>query len=80
MTDRAIRFLDRYRKPIAIIAGIWFWASCAIYAGFLRLPELPGWASVALFWSGAATNAIWYGFVLPHIDARRKRLEAKTQA
>lgn len=75
MTDRIIALLDRHRLAIAIVAGLWFWTGCAVYAGFIDLPRIAPWFESAFFWAGAATNALWYGFASPRIAARRRALE-----
>lgn len=75
MLDRTIALLDRHRLAVSIVAGIWFWTGCAVYARFITLPDLPPWIEQAYFWSGAALNGIWYGFLYPRITARREKRE-----
>jgi hypothetical protein len=63
--------LEPYARPISILAAIWFWLGIAIYAGFVRLPDWPWLSDKALFWAGAAFNALWWGFLRPAIERRR---------
>ena len=75
MLDQIIARLDRHRLAISVIAGLWFWAGCAVYARILTLPDVAAWIEQAFFWAGAAANALWYGVAYPRITARRKELE-----
>ena len=69
--DRIEARLAPHSKAISILAAIWFWLGIAIYARFIRLPELPWLPADALFWAGVAFNAVWWGFLRPAIQARR---------
>jgi hypothetical protein len=70
--DRIEALLEPHAKAISILAAIWFWLSIAIYAGFVRLPQLPWLSDRALFWAGLAFNAAWWGFLRPAMEQRRK--------
>ena len=74
MLDRIIAKLDRHKLAVSIVAGLWFWTSTAVYAGFIKLPALPAFVETAFFWSSVAANATWWGFLNPKIEARRKEL------
>jgi hypothetical protein len=74
--DRIEALLEPHAKAISILAAIWFWLSIAIYAGFVRLPQLPWLSDRALFWAGLAFNAAWWGFLRPAIEQRRKAVRA----
>lgn len=76
LIDRADALLAPYAKAISIAGAIWFWAGCALYARFISLPELPFLTEPMVFWSGAVFNAVWYGFLYPAIQRRRKAREA----
>ena len=67
--------LERNRLPISLATGAWFWAGCAVYAGFLELPDVAPWVEDAFFWSSAGANAVWWGLVQPHLARHRSRLE-----
>lgn len=74
--DRLIAFLDRHQRAITIGAALWFWASAAVYARFLVLPEIPQAVKDAFFWGSIPANALWWGFLRPRIEARREELAA----
>lgn len=78
MIDRLIGFLDRNRTIISVAAAAWFILGIAVSARFVTLPELPRWASQAIFWSSVAANAGWWGFLRPRIENRRAHLAAVT--
>ncbi len=69
--DRADAFSVRWKTVISAASVAWFAATCADYAGFIKLPiELPlsewvGFVPVVLW------NAGWWGFAYPRIEARR---------
>lgn len=73
--DRIEARLAPHAKAVSIVAAIWFWLGIAIYARFIRLPELPWLPADALFWAGVVFNAVWWGFLRPAIEARRSRRE-----
>ena len=71
LIDRADAFSTRWKTVISVLSAGWFAATCADYAGFIKLPvELPlsewlGFVPVVLW------NALWWGFAYPRIEARR---------
>ena len=71
LIDRADAFSTRWKTVISVLGAAWFTATCADYAGFIKLPiELPlsqwlGFVPVVLW------NALWWGFAYPRIEARR---------
>jgi hypothetical protein len=69
--DRLEARLAPYAKPISIVAIIWFWVGVAVQARFIPLPDLPRPVDRALFWSGVAANALWWGWLRPAIERRR---------
>ena len=73
--DRIEARLAPHARAISIAAAIWFWLGIAIYARFIRLPELPWLPEAAIFWAGVAINAIWWGFLHPAIRRRRAARE-----
>ena len=72
MVGRIVEIAVRYRTLFAIAAGVWFWTGCAVYAGFLQLPEIPQWAKDGYFWSSVAANALWWAYLNPKVEERRK--------
>lgn len=69
--DRLEARLAPHAKTISIVAIIWFWAGIANQARFIPLPDLPQSVDQALFWSGVAANALWWGWLRPAIEQRR---------
>jgi len=73
--DRGIDAFDdfaaRYRKPISILAGIWFVISWASSARFISLPAIPfltgKWGMIA----SSMFIGLWWGFINPRIVKRR---------
>ncbi|MBX7481926.1 hypothetical protein [Qipengyuania qiaonensis] len=76
MLDRFIELLDRHQRAITICAALWFWASTAVYARFVALPDMPQAVKDGFFWASVAANAGWWGFLRPKIESRRKELAA----
>lgn len=74
MVNRIVDIAARYRTPFVVVAGVWFWTGCAVYAGFLDPPEVPQWAKDGYFWSSVAANAAWWGYLNPKVIERRKQL------
>ncbi len=74
--DRADAFSERWKTVISALSVAWFVATCADYAGFIKLPiELPlsewlGFLPVVLW------NALWWGLAYPRIAARREQRRA----
>ncbi|PIW54762.1 MAG: hypothetical protein COW16_09530 [Sphingomonadales bacterium CG12_big_fil_rev_8_21_14_0_65_65_10] len=77
LTGRAARFAIRHKRALTIGGAIWFWASMAVYARLVSLPDLPDWARQGFFWTGVAYNAIWWGFIQPRIAGHVKTIEQK---
>ena len=73
--DRIEARLAPHAKAISIIAVIWFWLGVAITARFIRLPDWPWLPDWAVFWTGVAVNAVWWGFLNPAIQRRRAARE-----
>lgn len=69
--DRIEIGLASHTRVVSIVAVAWFWLGVGINARFVPLPEIPGWASTALFWGGIGANVVWWGFVRPAIETRR---------
>lgn len=74
---RAAHFAIRHKRALTIGGAIWFWASMAVYARFVSLPDIPDWARQGFFWAGVAFNAIWWGFVRPQIARYTKTIEQR---
>lgn len=75
--DRIEPRLAPHAKTISIIAMVWFWGGIALQAGFIDFLDLPRPVERAIFWAGVVVNAVWWGFLRPAIEQRRKlRAEA----
>lgn len=72
----AIRFGDRYERPIAVLGGIWFVISCASVIHFVPIPEVPYLTDDRSWVLSGAWNGIWWGFVHPLLERHREKLQA----
>lgn len=72
MLDRITAFSDRHRLAMSILGGVWFVLAWADTAKFIDLPTIPLVTDKAALWVSAAYNAIWWGFINPRIERRRK--------
>ncbi len=77
--DRLEARLAPHARTISIVAVIWFWVGIAVQARFIPLPDLPRPVDRALFWSGVAANALWWGWLRPAIESRRLARERAAQ-
>lgn len=69
--DRIDAALAPHSRAVSIAAGLWFWLGIALYANFIRLPEIPFLSPKAIFWTGVVFNAVWWGWLHPAIESRR---------
>ena len=69
--DRAASIADRHERLFTIGGAIWLALSCAAYARFIDLPEIPFVTDRNAWMFSGAYNAIWWGFIHPQIDKRR---------
>ena len=69
--DKIADFGTRFENPLSIIGGVWFAATCAVYARFISLPEIPFLTDEIALYLSAAYNAIWWGFLRPAIEKRK---------
>lgn len=74
MIDYLIRLADNRRLLLSIVGAAWFAAGCAVYANFITLPAFPFLTDDVVLYSGAAYNALWWGFARPAIERRKKTL------
>ena len=74
--DKAIAFVDRYEREIAIIAGAWFVISCASWIPWIPIPEVPYVTDRNSWMLSGGWNAVWWGFVHPMLEKRREELHA----
>ena len=80
LIDQADAISTRWKTVISVLSAAWFAATCADYAGFIKLPiELPlsewlGFVPVVLW------NALWWGFAYPRIEARRAERNSMEEA
>lgn len=78
LTDRVDAFAARHQRAIGIAGAAFFVLSTAIYAQFIDLPKFDWLSERALMIASTVFNALWWGFVHPRIEARRKvRAEAE---
>jgi hypothetical protein len=70
--DRIEERLARHARGISIAAAIWFWFAVAVQARWIGLPDLPWLSEAGVLWAGVVFNAIWWGFLRPAIERRRK--------
>ena len=70
--DRFIAFSDRHRITLAVIGAVWFAISWANNARFIDLPKIPLLTANGAMWLSTAYNGIWWGFINPRIERRRK--------
>lgn len=70
--DRIEARLAPHARAISIIAMIWFWGGIALQAGFIDFLDLPRPLERAIFWAGIAVNAVWWGWLRPGIEQRRR--------
>ena len=78
--DRIAGFAMRHERPIAIVSVIWFAFGCALAARFVALPDwlaIPYLTDRNSFWLTGGWNALFWGYVHPRLDARRKRFAAQ---
>ena len=80
LLDPVLDFAERYRRPLTIIGVIWFALSWADTARFIDLPKIPLLTGTAAMWVSTAYNAIWWGFLNPRIERRRKERADLTTA
>lgn len=78
MIDRIIILADRHERLVAILGAAWLALGCAVYAKFIVLPDLPFLTDDFVLYSGAAYNALWWGFVRPAIERRKQSLPNRT--
>lgn len=74
MIDQIVRFSERHRRVLAIVGAVWFALGCAVYARFIALPDIPYLTEEIALYSGAAYNALWWGFMRPAFERRRHLL------
>lgn len=75
MIERFIALTERHERLISLIGAGWFAFGCAAYAKFIILPDLPFLTDEVVLYSGAAYNALWFGFGRPAVE-RHKKLKA----
>ena len=69
--DALVRFLIRKERLFGIAGTLWLAASCANYARFIDLPDIPYVTDEMALYVSAAFNAAWWGFVRPAIERRK---------
>lgn len=74
--DRLEKRLAPYSRAISVVAAVWFWGGVAVTARIVRLPDIPFLTEWMIFWTGVVVNVVWWGFLHPAIQRRRKAREA----
>ncbi|MGB5483991.1 hypothetical protein [Parasphingorhabdus sp.] len=69
--DNLADFGIKFEKPLSIFGGVWFVASCAVYARFISLPDIPFLTDQVAVFVSAGYNAIWWGFLRPAVEKRK---------
>ena len=72
--DGLVRFLIRHERLFGIAGMIWLAVSCASYARFIDLPDIPLVTDEMALYFSATYNAGWWGFVRPAIERRKAAL------
>lgn len=72
--DTLVRFTARHTRAIEIVGGTWFVLSCAVYARFIDLPDIPLLTDELALYGSAVANAVWWGFVRPAFLKRQAEL------
>lgn len=73
LLDRVIDFEARHERVISFLLGGWLFASCAVYARFITLPDIPHIDEGPIFfWGSAAFNAVWWGLARPALQRRKE--------
>lgn len=67
-----IALAERHQRLASLIGAVWFALGCAVYAEFIVLPDLPMLTDEVVLYSGAAYNALWFGFARPAVERHRK--------
>lgn len=70
LLDDIVRLFERHKRTLSVLGAIWFALGCAVYARFLALPDIPYFTEEVALYSGAAYNAIWWGFGRPALERR----------
>ena len=72
LLDRIAATATRHERLIAIIGGVWLFASWASYAGFVDLPEIPFITDRMAIFVSTGVNGVWWGFLRPAIEQRKQ--------
>ena len=76
--DGLVRFFMRHERLFAIMGMVWLAVSCASYARFIELPNVPFVTDEMALYFSAAYNAGWWGFIRPAIERRRAALSVES--
>ena len=69
--DGLVRFFIRHERLFGIAGMVWLAVSCANYARFIDLPDIPFVTDEMALYFSAAYNAAWWGFVRPAFERRK---------
>lgn len=75
LIDRWDAFADRYSVPLAVFGFAWMALGWASHARFIELPVWPLLAGISAIIAGVVFNAVWWGFLYPRVQRRRKERE-----
>lgn len=69
-----MHFAIRHERIFTIAGAVWLAISCASWARFIDLPDIPFVTDRNAWMFSGAYNAVWWGVVHPQIDQRRKAI------
>ncbi len=69
--DKLTAIGARHEKLLSIFGGIWLAVSCAVYARFISLPDIPFLTDQTAIFLAGGYNAIWWGFLRPAVEKRK---------
>ncbi|WP_284124185.1 hypothetical protein [Parerythrobacter aestuarii] len=74
LVDPLARFALRHEKLLSALAIGWFVLTCAAYARFIPVPDIPYVTDRNSWMLSGPWNAIWWGFLRPAILRRKDAL------
>ncbi len=60
-----------HERLLSIFGGLWLAVSCAVYARFISLPDIPFLTDQNAIFLAGGFNAVWWGFLRPAIEKRK---------
>ena len=72
---RIVLFAMRHERAVTIASTAWFVISCASWIPQIPIPEIPYLTDRNSWMVSGPWNAVWWGFVHPALDTKRKQLQ-----